>query len=108
MLKFFLMKLHLRKTEFLCSVYDEPLYSKFYSPSCHIIFSIRTEVAAAAKLLQLCQTLCNPTDGSPPRFSIPGILQARILEWIAISFSFKTEEYQARLKLSRTLLGPPG
>ena len=42
-------------------------------------------VAAAAKLLQLCPTLCNPTDGSPPRSSVPGILQARILEWVAIS-----------------------
>jgi len=43
--------------------------------------------AAAAKLLQLCPTLCDPTDGSPPGSSIPGILQARILEWVAISFS---------------------
>ena len=87
MLNFFLMELHLPKTEFLCSVYDEPLYSKLYSPSCPIIFSIRTEAAAAAKSLQLCQTLCDPTDDSPPRSSIPGILQARILEWVAISFS---------------------
>ena len=43
--------------------------------------------AAAAKLLQSYLTLCNPIDGSPPDFSIPGILQARILEWVAISFS---------------------
>ena len=42
--------------------------------------------AAAAKLLQSCPTLCNPTDRSPPGFSIPGILQARTLEWVAISF----------------------
>ena len=42
---------------------------------------------AAAKSLQLCLTLCNPIDGSPPGSSVPGILQARILEWIAISFS---------------------
>ena len=42
--------------------------------------------AAAAKSLQLCPTLCDPIDGSPPGSSIPGILQARTLEWIAISF----------------------
>ena len=43
--------------------------------------------AAAAKLLQSCPTLCDAIDGSPPGFPIPGILQARTLEWVAISFS---------------------
>ena len=43
--------------------------------------------AAAAKSLQSCPTLCNPVDSSPPVSSIPGILQARILEWAAIFFS---------------------
>ena len=43
--------------------------------------------AAAAKSLQSCPTPCNPIDGSPPGSSIPGILQARIPEWVAISFS---------------------
>ena len=43
--------------------------------------------AAAAKSLQLCLTLCDPIDGSPPGSPVPGILQARILEWVAISFS---------------------
>ena len=43
--------------------------------------------AAAAKLLQSCLTLCDPIDGSPPGSPVPGILQARILEWVAISFS---------------------
>ena len=42
---------------------------------------------AAAKSLQSCPTLCNPIDGSPPGFPILGILQARTLEWVAISFS---------------------
>ena len=42
--------------------------------------------AAAAKLLQSCPTLCNPIDGSPPGSPVPGILQARTLEWVAISF----------------------
>ena len=41
----------------------------------------------AAKLLQSCPTLCNPIDGSPPGSPVPGILQARTLEWVAISFS---------------------
>ena len=39
--------------------------------------------AAAAKLLQLCPTLCDPIDGTPPGFPVPGILQARLLEWVA-------------------------
>ena len=43
--------------------------------------------AAAAKLVQSCPTLCDPTDGSPPGSPVPGILQARTLEWVAISFS---------------------
>ena len=43
--------------------------------------------AAAAKSLQSCPTLCDPTDGSPPGFPIPGILQAKTLEWVAISCS---------------------
>ena len=43
--------------------------------------------AAGAKLLQSCLTLCDPIDGSPPGSPVPGILQARTLEWVAISFS---------------------
>ena len=46
--------------------------------------------AAAAKLLQLCPTLCDPIDGSPPGSPVPGILQARTLEWGAIAFSAHT------------------
>ena len=42
---------------------------------------------AAAKSRQSCPTLCDPIDGSPPGSSVPGILQANILEWVAISFS---------------------
>ena len=45
------------------------------------------EEVAAAKLLQLCPTLCDHTDSSPPGSAVPGILQARTLEWDAISFS---------------------
>ena len=51
------------------------------------VFSNITAAAAAAKSPQSCPTLCDPTDGSPPGSPIPGILQARTLEWVAISFS---------------------
>jgi len=46
-----------------------------------------TAAAAAAQSLHSCPTLCDPIDGSPPGSPIPGILQARTLEWVAISFS---------------------
>ena len=49
--------------------------------------SAAAAAAAAAKSLQSCLTLCDPIDGSPPGSPIPGILQARTLEWVAISFS---------------------
>ena len=49
--------------------------------------SSRPYAAAAAKSLQSCPTLCDPIDGSPPGSPVPGILQARTLEWAAISFS---------------------
>ena len=56
------------------------------SESCHLL---RTGFCflAAAKSLQSCPTLCDPIDGSPPGSAVPGILQARTLEWVAISFS---------------------
>ena len=47
----------------------------------------KIHLAAAAKSLQSCPTLCDPIDGSPPGSPIPGILKARTLEWVAISFS---------------------
>ena len=49
--------------------------------------SVYRAAAAAAKSLQSCPTLCDPIDGSPPGSPVPGILQARTLEWVAISFS---------------------
>ena len=57
-------------------------------------------VAASAKSLQSCLTLCNPIDGSPPSSSVPGILQARILEWVAISFS-KDDQPRQHIKKQR-------
>ena len=50
-------------------------------------FLVPAAAAAAAKSLQSCLTLCNPIDGSPPGSAVPGILQTRTLEWVAISFS---------------------
>ncbi|XDC72352.1 hypothetical protein R6Z07F_003525 [Ovis aries] len=50
-------------------------------------FIVSSAAAAAAKSLQSCPTLCDPIDGSPPGSPVPGILQARTLEWVAISFS---------------------
>ena len=51
------------------------------------VADLMLSAAAAAKSLQLCLTLCNPIDGIPPGSPVPGILQARTLEWVAISFS---------------------
>ena len=57
----------------------------------------KDSAAAATKSLQSCPTLCDPIDSSPPGSSVPGILQARILEWIAISFS-KIQSYHQKLR----------
>ena len=58
-------------------------------PSAILVYLCRdpAAAAAAAKSLQLCPTLCDPIDGNPPGSTVPGILQARTLEWVAISFS---------------------
>ena len=55
--------------------------------------------AAAAKSLQSCPTLCDPRDGSPPGSSVPRILQARTLEWVAIAFSKARLESKAKFLL---------
>ena len=66
---------------------NHPLLTEFYfeQPAGCLLESILW--TAAAKSLQSCLTLCNPIDGSPPGSPVPGILQARTLEWVAISFS---------------------
>ena len=67
-------------------------------------FRRRGTAAAAAKSLQSCLTLCDPIDGSPPSFAVPGILQARTLEWVAISIS-NAGKCKVKVKsLSRTRL----
>ena len=58
----------------------------------------RSSAAAAAKSLQSCPTLCDPIDGSPPGSPVPGILQARTLEWVAISFS-NAWKWKVKVKL---------
>ena len=55
--------------------------------SLRIVHDVFSRSATAVKLLQSCLTLCDPRDGSPPGPAVPGILQARTLEWVAISFS---------------------
>ena len=69
---------------------------------------ITESAAAAAKSHQLCLTLCDPIDGSPPGSSVPGILQARTLEWVAISFSnaWKCKVKVKSLSLVRLLATP--
>ena len=52
----------------------------------HHLILLLNAAAAAAKSLQSCPTLCDPIDGSPPGSPVPGILKARTLEWVAISF----------------------
>ena len=63
------------------------LSSKHVSEVVLFVESSYGVAAAAAKLLQSCQTLCDPLDSSPPGSSVPGILQARILECVASPFS---------------------
>ena len=65
---------------------------------------LRAAAAAAAKSLQLYPTLCDPIDGSPPGSPVPGILQARTLEWVAISFSNAGKGKVKVKSLSRVLL----
>ena len=60
---------------------------KVISTSIVLMIQLWRYAAAAAKLLQSCPTMCDPMDGSPPGSPVPGILQARTLEWVSISSS---------------------
>ena len=71
---------------FQCSAFFTVQLSHPYVTTGKTIALTRRIFAAAAKLLQSCLTLCDPIDSSPPGSPIPGILQSRILEWVAISF----------------------
>ena len=68
------------------SILDEDTVVNIYTPNIREP-QYMANAAAAAKSLQSCPTLCNPINGSPLSSSVPGIFQARILEWVAISFS---------------------
>ena len=63
------------------------LLCKVQLMNCHSVYSDCIHIAAAAKSLQSCPTLCDTIDSSPPGSPVPGILQARTLEWVAIAFS---------------------
>ena len=71
------------------AVYCNPSYLTYMSHQGSP--NMQIAAAAAAKSLQSCPTLCDPLDGSPPGFPIPGILQARTLDWGAIAFSKYTD-----------------
>ena len=81
------------------------------------IWTIKKVAAAAAKSLQSCPTLCDPIDGSPRGSPVPGIFQARTLEWVAISFSIKSllmkekeesEKVGLKLNIQKTKIMAPG
>ena len=86
---------------------DNPLPSPSYKPHpvWFHLYKVQNEAksiyAAAAKSLQSCPTVCDPIDGSPLGSSVPGILQARILEWVAISFS---NEWMWKVKVNKPLI----
>ena len=71
----------------LCKVSQDRCSYRLSEESSETKCSTGHDAAAAAKLLQSCPTLCDPIDGSPPGSPVPGILQARTLEWVAIAFS---------------------
>ena len=79
-----------------CLFFNDRVLLYFY-----LVFNLRA--AAAAKSLQSCPTLRNPIDGSPPGSPVPGILQARTLEWVAISFS-TAGKWKVKVKLLSCLL----
>ena len=75
---------------YFLSIHHEWTLSQFGDVTSTAAMNIFVQVlvaAAAAKSLQSCLTLCDPIDGSPPGSPVPGTLQARTLEWVAISFS---------------------
>ena len=78
--------------------------SQTYARNCAVYLMVFCVAAATAKSLQSCPTLCDPVDGSPPGSPVPGILQARTLEWVAISFS-NVGKWKVKVKsLSRVWL----
>ena len=106
---FFFTRIHFKKSQLKLkkrySLGSEPSISSPY----HWFPMVIPSLSAAAKSLQLCLTLCDPIDGSLPGFPIPGILQARTLKWVAISFS-NAWKWKVKVKLLShfRLCSPPG
>ena len=85
-------------TEKACAL-KKKIVKKMDSKKCQLPMNKwSTAAAAAAKSLQSCPTLCDPRDGSPPGSSVPGIFQARTLEWVAVSFS-NAWKWKVKVKL---------
>ena len=77
------------------------MFLQILKSKCHKFMSFKifhAPATATAKSLQSCPALCDPIDGSPPGFPVPGILQARTLEWVAISFS-NAWKWKVKVKL---------
>ena len=92
---------------FWCHGFPHSLFPLMFLFQCFLNLWQPMSLNAAAKLLQSCPTLCNPIDGSPPGSPAPGILQARTLEWVAISFS-NAWKWKVKVKsLSRVQLQRP-
>ena len=72
------------------------VFAYLYWQNCQLIYLV--DATATAKSLQSCPTLCDPIDGSPPGSPVPGILQARTLEWVAVSFS-SAWKWKVKVKL---------
>ena len=86
---------------FHCVCVSTPTYTHTHTHTHTLLYKTFIHSPAAAKSLQSCLTLCDPIDGSPPGSPVPGILQARTLEWVAISFS-NAWKWKAKVKsLSR-------
>ena len=106
----------MQKTQVRCLGQEDPLEKEMSTHSSILAWKIPWMeelgglLSAAAKPLQSCLTLCNPIDGSPPGLPIPGILQARILERVAISFSnawkWKVKSESEVVQLCLTLCNP--
>ena len=73
--------------EFFTIQFEDLCFLNIIQCLCILLGEIAITAVAAAKLLQSCPTLCDPIDGSPPGSLVPGILQARTLEWVTIAFS---------------------
>ena len=91
-----ILKVYILENIYIFSKYIR--YFLLYSIICPVSTAAAVVAAAAAKSLQSCPTLCDPIDGSPPGSLVPGILQARTLEWVAISFS-KVWKWKVKVNL---------